>query len=168
GKEFAKEKTEIGCTEYIFNHSDHELVNEYLLIKSLNEENPKYYVPKMLSKQNMKYLIGLYLMAKQALDNKQVESYKKITKEITEINNEVNSKIDFKHLLDLEKKNDLVKLKEYLVNPCLKEAIHRQEICLMEKITDKIVNILHKRNRYKDGLNYMLKLKRGIDKIRNK
>jgi transcriptional regulator with XRE-family HTH domain len=165
-KEYANEGTNLSGYNHLFAMVDSDMVNEYLLLKSINEDNPKYYISKMESKDNMSYMIGLYLMAKQALKHKRMDDYQQINQEISELHYKVKSKIDFNYLLDLEKKQDLVKLKEYLVNPCLKEAINKQDIYIMKKTTERIVDILQSRSRYKDGLNYSLKLETDIDKIR--
>lgn len=165
-KEYANEGTNLSGYNHLFAMVDSDMVNEYLLLKSINEDNPKYYISKMESKDNMSYMIGLYLMAKQALKHKRMDDYQQINQEISELHYKVKSKIDFNYLLDLEKKQDLVKLKEYLVNPCLKEAINKQDFYIMKKTTERIVDILQSRSRYKDGLNYSLKLETDIDKIR--
>jgi len=167
-KEYADERTNLTGYNHLLNMVDSDLVDEYLLLKSINEDNPKHYISKMKSKDSMSYMIGLYLMAKQALKHKRMDDYHQINQEISELHYQVQSKIDFNYLLDLEKKNDLVKLKEYLVNPCLKEATNKQDIYIMKKTTQRIVDILHSRSRYKDGLNYSLKLETDINKIRSK
>lgn len=166
-KETAKEQTHFRHLEYLLKHVDEELVNEYLLVKAINEDNPRHYVEKMPTQNSMAYLIGQYLIAKQSMKRKQDMSFKRLKESIGDLGRKLDSVIDFEYLLDLEEQGDLLKLKEYLVNPCLREAVQKQDIYLMDKTTKEIVDILKERNRYKDGLTYTAKLENDIYKLRN-
>lgn len=138
--------------------------NRYLLIKAYNSEDPSYYIDNLAKTYSEDYLFGLYIMAKYYL-NKSKDQYLILKEEITKLHYQVKPKIDFSNLLRLREKENLMFLKDYLINYCLKVACDNENIFLVKKITEEIVEILQTRNRYKDALTYELKAKNFVKKL---
>ncbi|QWC00444.1 helix-turn-helix domain-containing protein [Mycoplasmatota bacterium] len=144
---------------------DIDLVDEFLLIRAINTSSPKDYIDLFKSKENEYYMICLYLCAKEALNKQDNDLVKEYQKKISNLHYKVGSKVDYNNLLNLEKKNNFSFYKEYLINPCFKNAKEKENIFLMNRITNKIVETLKFRNRYKDALNYRERLLKDIKMI---
>ncbi|MCF7924439.1 MAG: helix-turn-helix domain-containing protein [Candidatus Izimaplasma sp.] len=140
--------------------------NHYLLMKAYNSDNPEICIKLMVEEQTEDYLFGQYLLAKYYL-NIDKDKYNEVKNNINKIHYQVKPKIDYINLLSLREKNNLMFLKDYLINYCLKDAKRNENIFMMKKITDEIVEILQEKNRYKDALTYELKLKEHIKELQS-
>lgn len=154
-------------TEVIKN-VDSQIVNEYLLIKMCISGNALSYIELIEDKECEAYIIGLYILAKNALATNEKDLYTALKNQISDLHYKTKSKIDYGNLLNLKKKNDMSFYKEYLINPCLKHAKDKQHIYLMKAVTAEIVRVLQSRSRYKDALTYQNKLKSDISKLQGK
>jgi len=163
--EFFGQSKSLLSLDQLIKNVDAEVVDEYLLVKAFNADQPLQYVQKIKNKDDEIYLIGLYLSAKYALKKKDKALYELMIKEISNRHYQNKSKVDYQQLLDLETDSEWSFYKEYLVNPCLKLAKEKEHIFLIEKISDKVSELLEDNSRYKDAINCKHSARKHIHKI---
>jgi len=152
--------------ESLINEIDPEVVDEYLVIKAFNSKNPEYYVSLIKNKQSEMYLVALYVLARYYRKKKDESLYQEMIEKISEMRKTLDYEIDFNHLLELKESDQWIFYKEYLVNPCLKVAKTNENIYMMRHISQRIVDVLEKNNRYKDALNYTIQTDKRIHRLK--
>ena len=163
---YSGEDKEIPSLSYILNTLSTKDKNHYLLMKAYNNNNPEKFIKNIEKENTETYLFGQYILSKYYY-SKNKEKYNELKDNIINIHYKVKPKIDFSNLLSLREKDNLMFLKDYLVNYCLKAAKENENIYLVKNITDEIISILQERNRYKDALSYELNVKYYIKKLQN-
>lgn len=163
-KEYAGEKTYYENVDKLFQHCDQEIVDEYLMIKSINSYDGAKYVELINDKQSESYLIALYYVTLNKLINND-ETYHGFMDKLSQAQAVIKPNVDYLNLIKLQKKKELMFAKDHLVNAFLKQEKEKQNIFLVKQITKQIVDILDIKNRYKDGLTYMKKLDIFIEKL---
>ncbi len=130
--------------------------NYIICLKLINKASSLSLMDNLLEGQP-DYLLGLFLKARYLFKENKIEKYKQLKKQINELVCQDKGALDYGHLLKLYEDNDLLYIKEYLINYVLPYFIKRQDIYLLKIITNEIVRILIEKKRYKDACSYMKK-----------
>lgn len=130
--------------------------NYLVCLKALNSDYPLKDL-KFLVKNQPDYLKGLFLKALFLYRSNDLEQYRASKRELNELNYLDKTELDYSNLIKLYEDNELLYIKDYLINYALPYFIGKQDIFLIKHITDEIVNILIEKKRYKDACSYMKK-----------
>lgn len=166
--EYKRQSLDIYNLEQFIKDLDQDLVTEFLLVRAIgNKEYGKY--KDMIDKEAYDAIAFLtYLQAKQAIKEKNQELYTQCKEYLSSNHYRSALQFDYVNLLTFEKNNDLMFLKDYLVNSCLKFFKKNENIFYYQLICNEIVDILSLKNRYKDALTYLQKSEQYLTKLQKK
>lgn len=127
--------------------------NYCLLLMAYKDDKPERFFGFFV-KQAPFYAEYLYITARSYRSRGNMDSYEAVKTELADIFLLKLAKIDFSQALELDESNDLIALKDFLANIVLCYHIEIQNLYLIRKTIDAIVEILRNRKRYKDALAY--------------
>lgn len=130
--------------------------NYYLLILSETDTDSTYYLDK-LDENGDYYLFGLFKKAQIYYKKKMISEYNQLKQKINVLHYQKRSKIDYYNILKLIESNQIIYLKDYLINYVLPYITRKQNLFYYQNIIMVISDILKSKKRYKDALIYYMK-----------
>ncbi|MFA7075339.1 MAG: helix-turn-helix transcriptional regulator [Candidatus Izemoplasmatales bacterium] len=137
----------------VLKNIDNKNINYYLTVLASCSEEPEIYLNNLVE-EGSGYLLGLFVKARHYLINDKQEEFKEIYNKINTLHYQLESKIDYAHILKLMKNKEETMLKDYLINYVLDQTMAKQNIYFTKIVTVSISNILTDKKRYKDALIY--------------